>query len=57
MEAKVIYKTPFADPASGTQTVWLEMPNSEQRDAGRRVYVKVPEKLLSTGTGVAAAPR
>lgn len=57
LPAKVIYKTPFADHASGTQTVWLELPNPEQKDAGRRVFVKVPEKLLSDGNGIASAPK
>lgn len=56
-QAKLYYKTPFANHASGTQTIWLEMPNPENKDAGRHIIAKLPAKLLSNTNAPVAMPR
>ncbi len=46
-DARVIFLSPFADAASGTRLVRLEMPNPAGLPSGLQVTVKLPEKLLS----------
>lgn len=49
--AKLIYRAPVADAASGMQKLRLELKNAENKDTGLQVQVKLPAEL-----GPAAAP-
>lgn len=42
LPAKIIYKAPVADAASGTQTVRLELPNEQGKETGLLVNVSIP---------------
>jgi RND family efflux transporter MFP subunit len=52
MDAAVKFKSPFADAASGTQKIGLEMKNPENRDSGMEVQVRLPADV---GNAAAAA--
>ena len=43
--AKVIYRSPFADPSSDTQKIRLEMPNPQGVDSGLQVLVRLPANV------------
>jgi len=45
--AQVKFKSPVADTASDTQKIGLEMANSENRDAGLQVQVKLPDAVVA----------
>jgi RND family efflux transporter MFP subunit len=45
--AKVAFKAPVAETASDTQKVGLEMANSQNRDAGLQVQVKLPDDVVA----------
>lgn len=47
--AKVIYRDPEADAASGMQLVRMEMANPDDHDAGSQVIIKLPEKIAAIG--------
>jgi len=47
MPAKVIYKSPVADAASDTQKIRLEMANTDDRDTGLQVMVRLPAFVVS----------
>ncbi len=49
MTAKVTFLTPYADAASGTRRVRLEMRNEANREAGLPVYVKLPDNVAAAG--------
>jgi RND family efflux transporter MFP subunit len=49
--AKVIYKSPVADPSSDTQKMRLELPNPSMTDTGLQVVVRLP-----AGVGPAQQP-
>ena len=55
MEAAVKFKSPFADAASGTQKIGLELRNSENRDSGMEVEIRLPAGIGSAGNAAAAA--
>ena len=40
--AKLIYRSPYADPSSDTQKIRLEMPNKQGMDSGLQVLVRLP---------------
>jgi membrane fusion protein, multidrug efflux system len=46
--ATVIARIPVADRASETQEVILELKNPQERDAGLKVSVKLPERIAGT---------
>jgi len=51
--AKVMVKSPLADPASDTQEINLEMKNTDSRDSGMQVQVRLPASIgpgAPTGT-------
>lgn len=54
-DARIHFIKPEADPQSNFEHVQLEMPNPELRSAGLQVMVKLPDNVVSPGTGGAAA--
>jgi RND family efflux transporter MFP subunit len=46
-EAKITYFDPVADASSGTQLIYLELPNPEGRRAGMEVLVKMPANVAA----------
>jgi hypothetical protein len=53
--AKVTVKSPLADAASDTQEVNLEMPNTDARDSGMQVQVRLPADIGPATPGTANA--
>jgi len=51
VEAKIIFVTPRADAASGTQMIRLEMPNANNRASGLQVNVTLPENVAAVAEG------
>lgn len=53
--AELKYKAPFADAPSEHQKIGLEMKNTDGRDSGMQVQIKLPPELTPTAPAAAAA--
>jgi RND family efflux transporter MFP subunit len=53
MDAVVKFKSPYADAASGTQKIGLEMKNPELRDSGMEVQVRLPADVAANAAAAA----